>query len=206
METRRNVNINSVEIIWLCARSCKTPSWEHHTARMFIRKFSSSQHRHRTNVGKPWHKEASYPFHRKGSLLLPQPKPANDVSASHVWVEGPSNVYIAILASFAFYFPFFLAVQYISWEGFGIHCVSQETPVQTATGYLWAAGHRKRDVAVKHMWRHLTGRNWGSSKDESMQAFEFLAVFTAHIEVILYKHDCHHSLQCQNLLRDHLIG
>lgn len=103
-------------------------------------------------------------------------------------------------------FPFLSCCAVHFLRRFWTHCVSQETPVQTATGYLWAAGHRKRDVAVKHMWRHLTGRNWGSSKDESMQAFEFLAVFTAHIEVILYKHDCHHSLQCQNLLRDHLIG
>lgn len=36
METRCNVNINSVKIFWLCARSCKTPSREHYTARTFI--------------------------------------------------------------------------------------------------------------------------------------------------------------------------
>lgn len=75
-----------------------------------------------------------------------------------------------------------------------------------SSGYLWAAGHCICDVVVKCVWRHLTGRNRGSFKNEGTQASEFLSVFTAHICVKFHKHDCRHNLQCPNLLWDHLTG
>lgn len=143
METRRNVNINSVEIIWICARSCKTPSWEHHTARMFIRKFSSSQHRHRTNVGKPWHKEASYPFHRKGSLLLPQPKPANDVSAS---LMSEWRAQAMFTSRFSPPLPF-ISLSFLLCSTFPEKVLDALRFTRNPS----SAGHRKRDVAVKYM-------------------------------------------------------
>lgn len=150
METRRNVNIISVKIFWLlcarsckvlrylilCARSCKTTSKEPYTARMFIESLVVANIDAEQMLGSHGTKrQATLSTGKDLSCCLNQ-NPQTMFLLLSCLSGGPKQCFHCDSRLLCLLFPFLSCCAAHFPRRLWTYCVSQETPVHTATGHL----------------------------------------------------------------------